>query len=242
MGSMGIMGRYGWRAVVVASFFAAPLLFPAPPPPATPAATKPAPNAKCLECHEQAGYKGSVHEMMGCTGCHVQHENYPHPANVPKPQCQTCHADEVKAFAGSVHVQRARQGTADTPTCGNCHGDVHAVLGSSDARSPVSKKILPVTCGNCHADPAFLSRHNIPFAHPVEAYRLSVHGRAIAGGNEKAATCSDCHSAHAIQPGSDVRSKVSRGNVPSTCGTCPVEIAKVYAASVHGRAVANGAA
>jgi cytochrome b subunit of formate dehydrogenase len=200
------------------------------------------PNAKCLECHDQAGYKGSVHEMMGCTGCHVQHESYPHPANVPKPQCVTCHADEVKTFATSVHAERAKRGTADTPTCGNCHGNVHAVVASTDAKSPVSKKNLPGTCGACHADPAFLSRHNIPFAHPVEAYRLSVHGRAIAGGNEKAATCSDCHSAHAIQPGSDARSKVSRVNVPSTCGTCHVEIAKVYAASVHGRAVANGAA
>ncbi len=198
------------------------------------------PNAKCLDCHDQAGYQGSVHEMMGCTGCHEQHENYPHPGGVPKPKCETCHAGEVKAFAGSVHAERAKQGTADTPTCGNCHGNVHSVLPATDARSPVSKKLLPVTCGNCHADPAFLARHEIAFAHPVEAYRLSVHGRAIASGNDKAAACSDCHSSHAIQPGSDARSKVNRKNVPATCGACHAEIAKTYAASVHGRAVARG--
>jgi cytochrome b subunit of formate dehydrogenase len=219
------------------ALFLVPLAFAAPD---KGAAKDKDPNAKCADCHDQAGYKGSVHEMMGCTGCHAQHESYPHPANVPKPKCETCHADEVKTFSGSVHAERAKQGTADTPTCGNCHGNVHAVVASTDAMSPVSKKNLPGTCGNCHADPVFLSRHQIPFAHPVEAYRLSVHGRAIAGGNEKAAACSDCHSSHAIQPGSDPRSKVNRKNVPSTCGTCHAEIAKTYAASVHGRAVANG--
>src|SRR5262249_22556969 len=72
------------------------------------------------------------------------------------------------------------------------------------------------------------------------AYKLSIHGRAITAGNNKAATCSDCHSAHSIQPGSDPRSKVSHQNVPATCGACHAEIAKTYAQSVHGEAVAGG--
>jgi formate dehydrogenase gamma subunit len=157
-----------------------------------------------------------------------------------KPDCATCHGDEVKAFESSVHAERAKQGSADTPTCKSCHGSVHSILPSTDAASTVSKKNLPNTCGACHANPQFLARHQIPFAHPVEAYKLSVHGKAIAGGNDKAASCSDCHSSHSIQPGNDPRSKVSRANVPATCGQCHAEIAKTYNASVHGKAMQRG--
>ncbi len=197
-------------------------------------------DSTCIECHDIKGYKGSIHETLGCSGCHTQAGKFPHPDNMAKPQCSTCHADEVKDFESSVHAERARKGTADTPVCSSCHGPVHSVVVASDPASPVAKKNLPNTCGNCHANPQFLARHQIPFAHPVEAYKLSVHGRAIMAGNDKAASCSDCHSSHSIQPGSDPRSKVSRMNVPATCGQCHAEIAKTYMASVHGQAMLRG--
>jgi cytochrome b subunit of formate dehydrogenase len=197
-------------------------------------------DTKCLDCHDMAGYKGSAHESVGCSSCHTQADKFPHPAGMAKPECSTCHGDEVKAFESSVHAERAKQGSADTPTCKSCHGSVHAIVPATDPKSSVSKKNLPDTCGACHANPQFLARHQIPFAHPVEAYKLSVHGKAIAKGNEKAASCSDCHSSHAIQPGNDARSKVSRANVPATCGQCHSEIAKTYNESVHGKAMARG--
>ena len=50
---------------------------------------------------------------------------------------------------------------------------------SSAVASTVAKKNLPDTCASCHSNQQFLSRHNIPFAHPVELYRQSVHGRAV---------------------------------------------------------------
>jgi cytochrome b subunit of formate dehydrogenase len=193
---------------------------------------------KCVECHDIAGYKGSAHEALGCGSCHTQAGKFPHPENMARPSCSTCHVDEVNAFSHSVHA--ARKDASDNPTCQSCHGSVHAIVTAGDAASPVSKKNLPNTCGTCHANAQFLARHQIPFAHPVEAYKLSVHGKAIARGDEKAASCSDCHSSHAIQPGSDRRSKVSRQQVPSTCGACHTEIARTYAASVHGQAAARG--
>ena len=104
----------------------------------------------------------------------------------------------------------------------------------------MAKKNLPDTCGSCHANADFLARHNIPFAHPVEAYRLSVHGRAIAAGNPAAASCSDCHSNHAIFAAREPRSKINHWNVPQTCGTCHADIDKTYLASVHGQAVQRG--
>ena len=218
------------KLAIIALFVAMPLV----------GLSNPTPDSKCTECHDITGYKGSIHEALGCSACHTQAGEFPHPANMAKPQCSTCHADEVKAFEGSVHAERLRQGAADAPTCSSCHGSVHAVVVASDPASPVAKKNLPGTCGSCHANPQFLARHHIPFAHPVEAYKLSVHGKAILKGNDKAATCSDCHSSHSIQPGSDPRSTVNRQKVPATCGQCHAEIAKTYTASVHGQAMLHG--
>jgi cytochrome b subunit of formate dehydrogenase len=74
----------------------------------------------------------------------------------------------------------------------------------------------------------------------VEAYRLSVHGRAMAAGNEKAAVCSDCHGSHAIVSGRNPRSPVHRSRVAATCGGCHSDVRDVYVASVHGKANARG--
>jgi len=71
-------------------------------------------------------------------------------------------------------------------------------------------------------------------------YRQSVHGRAVASGNEKAAACSDCHGSHAIFPSQDARSKINHWNLPATCGQCHSEIAKTYLESVHGQAMKAG--
>lgn len=147
----------------------------------------------------------------------------------------------MKDFLSSIHGQAAQKGDPQAPTCLSCHGPVHKIIVSQDPASPVAKKNLPDTCAACHSDPAFLAKHQIPFAHPVEMYKVSAHGRAIAAGNENAASCSDCHGSHAIYEARDPRSKVNHWNVPSTCGACHTEIAKTYSESVHGKAVALGA-
>ena len=175
MGVRGIMGRM-WVLLLLA-----PLCLAGP---------AKDPNAKCLECHDQAGYKGSVHEMMGCTGCHVQHESYPHPANVPKPKCETCHADEVKTFATSVHAERAKTGTADTPTCGNCHGN-----------------------------DALAKKHGLPNVYPlyidsIHGFALSKEGLLVA------ANCQSCHGSHHILSHADPQSPTYKTNIPKTCGQC----------------------
>ena len=117
---------------------------------------------------------------------------------------------------------------------------MHKILTAQDPGSPVAKNNLPATCGSCHADPGFLAMHRISFAHSVESYQASVHGRAVAAGNLKAASCSDCHSAHAIYPARDPRSTVNHWRVPATCAACHRDIEKTYHASVHGQAVARG--
>lgn len=266
------------------------------------AQTKPLqnPDDDCLACHSQkdlksesghsvyvdeSKHKSGAHSILGCTDCHTNIKEFPHPAHRAKVSCATCHADqagdvpksvhgllgahacnschgsahdaqaaaslapkicgschkdELKGFVASVHATAAKNGDAQAPSCQTCHGAVHKILTAQDPASPVAKKNLPETCGSCHANADFLAKHQIPFARPVEAYKLSVHGRAVAAGNQDAATCSDCHGSHEIRAARDAQSKINHWNVPATCGTCHSEIAKTYAASVHGQAAAAG--
>ena len=273
------------------------------PAPAAAKARKPAPSKQdeaCLACHGTAGMKSdkgksifvdpakhaaSAHAVLGCTDCHTSIKEFPHPAKIAKVQCATCHEDEVKAYAGSVHAllgetacatchgsvhelttaatllpakctechadevkilaesihgQAAKRGDADAPNCESCHGSIHAVKAASEPDSQVAHARLADTCAKCHSDAGFLSRHQIPVAHPVEAYKQSVHGHAVAGGNEKAATCNNCHGTHNIYPARDERSRVNHWRVADTCGECHTEIARQFNDSVHGKAVKAG--
>jgi cytochrome b subunit of formate dehydrogenase len=198
----------------------------------------------CATCHtsEAADLPKSVHSILGaeaCAACHGS-AHYAEPAAVPQ-LCNQCHNEEVKGFLSSVHGQAAKRGDSQGPSCESCHGSVHKMLAAQDPNSPVAKKTLPDTCASCHSNPDFLARHQIPFAHPVEAYKLSVHGRAVAAGKQDAAACSDCHGSHEIYAGRDPRSKVNHWSVPATCGACHSAIWKIYTESVHGQAVARGA-
>jgi cytochrome b subunit of formate dehydrogenase len=154
--------------------------------------------------------------------------------------CAGCHPDAVKDYSGGAHATAAGRGDRDAASCRSCHGPAHAILPASDAASRTAKANQAATCGSCHADPEFLARHDIPFAHPVEAYRQSIHGRAVAAGKEKAASCSDCHGSHAIVSGRDPRSPIHRSRVAATCGACHREAHDAYLASVHGQARVHG--
>ena len=201
----------------------------------------------CATCHadEAAAMAASVHSVLGsgndaCTTCHdAAHYTKPTASLVPQ-LCSQCHSAEVKGFLASVHGQAAKRGDPQAPTCLSCHGAVHKIVTAQDPNSPVAKKNQPNTCAACHANPAFLAKHEIPFDHPVETYESSVHGRAVAEGNNHAAACSDCHGSHAIFEARDSRSKINHWNIPKTCGTCHTQIAKTYDASIHGQAVAQG--
>ena len=200
---------------------------------------------KCATCHadEASNVPKSAHMALGdtaCESCHGNHHDVVPAAQLAPTKCAQCHADEVKEFRLSIHGQAAAAGDPDAPKCISCHGPVHQIQTSSGATSTVAKKNLPDTCASCHSNQDFLSRHKIPFAHPVELYRQSAHGRAVADGDGAAASCSDCHGSHDILPSQDARSKINHFNIPVTCGRCHVSIAKTYLESVHGQAMKAG--
>jgi cytochrome b subunit of formate dehydrogenase len=203
-----------------------------------------APPAKqCLSCHDLdlAKMAATTHGSLGCSDCHMSITNLPH-ADKPAPvSCAACHPDQVKAYSKSIHGVAGRNGMSDAATCKSCHGPAHQIVSAGDAASHVNKKNLADTCGTCHSNPEFLAKHKIPFAKPVEAYRLSLHGREVAKGNFSAASCSDCHGAHDILRSGDPKARINRMNVAATCGNCHSDTAKAFAGSVHGLAVKAGA-
>jgi cytochrome b subunit of formate dehydrogenase len=196
----------------------------------------------CVNCHEVdlVAFQASKHADMGCVGCHSSITRLPHAGKPAPVKCASCHEDQVKAYSKSVHGIAKQNGMADAATCASCHGMPHTILGASNPASKVAKKNLADTCGACHSNPDFLAKHKIPFAKPVEAYRLSVHGRAVARGNTMAPSCSDCHGSHDILASQDAKAKVNRANVADTCGVCHNDVQTVYADSVHGLAVKRG--
>jgi len=200
----------------------------------------------CATCHAEqaADVPKSVHSALGsdaCTSCHGPAHNTQAASGVAPQQCASCHSNEVKNFLSSVHGAPVARGQPRGPSCGACHGSAHKILIASDPLSPVAKQNLPSTCASCHSNPDFLAKYQIPFAHPVEAFRQSVHGRALAAGNPSAPSCSDCHSSHGILPGRNARSKTNHWNISTTCGACHAGIKKIYEESVHGKAAAHGA-
>jgi len=203
------------------------------------------PKVQCATCHDQEAknFATSAHALLGesaCATCHGSVHELTTTESLAPGKCAECHADEVKEFTASIHGQAATRGDRDAPKCTSCHGSIHEVKAASEPDATVARKNLADTCAKCHSDAGFLSRHQIPVAHPVESYKQSVHGRAIAAGSEKAADCNSCHGNHNIYPAKDQRSRVNHWKVSETCAECHAEIAKTYSESVHGVAVKAG--
>ena len=205
------------------------------------AAPASADDGNCQACHEvdREAMASTVHGFLDCGDCHggaLVEDHTPETAGV---DCATCHDEVATSYAASIHGQARANGSDEAPGCLSCHGTIHVLVPADDPDSPINPANLPGTCGSCHADPEMARKFHISVARPVEAYESSIHARGVSLG-EHAASCSDCHGSHDIQPGSDARSHVNHNNVPATCGQCHEEIASAYDASVHGVAAAQG--
>jgi cytochrome b subunit of formate dehydrogenase len=190
----------------------------------------------CTGCHEQGAKLGkSAHASLTCSSCHVKHEEYPHPANIPKPVCTSCHTQQGADYAVSVHGQAAKKGGA-APDCSLCHGSAHEVAYTKLAGF---RATVIDTCAMCHSD-------------VVDQYKKSVHGKALANGISQAPLCTDCHGEHKILSHSNQESSVSPNHIRDTCGGChgnvklsskfglPSDRLVSFDASFHGLAAQTG--
>jgi formate dehydrogenase gamma subunit len=188
---------------------------------------------------DEAEKAASIHGALACADCHDGKEDFPHRKGTSgAATCASCHEDAVAEHAKSIHAAPVAAG--DGATCRSCHGAAHGMRPASDPLSTIARKSLPETCGACHANPAFVEKHGKGgLARPVEAYRLSVHGRSVEAGRG-GASCSDCHGTHGIVPARDAAARINHGNVVQTCGGCHKEAAAAFKDSVHGKAAAAG--
>jgi cytochrome b subunit of formate dehydrogenase len=182
-------------------------------------------------------------------------------------------AAALRALTALVVLLGASAGVAQKPTnddCLACHGDASLIKDVNG--KPVSLYVDPekfknsmhggmFSCVECHTDVKTAPHENTPAkvlcatCHSDEqaAYDRSYHAHAIKNGDQRAATCVDCHgSPHELLPASDPKSKVYHANIPATCGACHgqkfvmepsghnIQAFVSYQESVHGRAVAEG--
>ena len=175
--------------------------------------------------HGRAVGKGSQQAAV-CTDCHGSHQILPttdarspiSKLSVPT-TCGKCHADQSKAFHGSIHGQALARGNSLSPSCTDCHG-IHSIQSHKDASSPVAEQNLSRdTCGRCHEGARLTKEFGIP-GNRVKSYMDSYHGLASEGGSVVAANCASCHGVHDILPSSDPRSSVNPANLEATCGKC----------------------
>ena len=154
-------------------------------------------------------FAASVHNAIGCSGCHSDVDIARHPNPSKKKQtlrefsiarveiCRQCHEDKFKLFDASIHASLLRSGNPLAPLCSDCHAP-HAVRAGAAASGPIDE----VPCRTCHS---------AVFA----AYAQSVHGLARAkdsGGG--APICADCHRSH------DVTAAASGNQIKDACLGC----------------------
>jgi hypothetical protein len=144
--------------------------------------------------------------------------------------CVTCHANVKIEFQASAH--------AAVLTCTTCHGGDPTLVSPAAHASDKGyigkpgRTDIPALCGSCHADTERMRASGLPVDQYAQ-YQQSAHGRAIAGGDLRAAVCTDCHGTHRILSPQEPTSPVARSNVPGTCERCHADATLMKAYGLH---------
>ena len=121
------------------------------------------------------------------------------------------------AFKGSVHAAAGLE-------CTSCH------KGQAAGSYSMPRTAIANTCASCHSDAAYMRKFDPQVrVDQLSQYLTSAHGRAQAKGETRVATCSDCHSSHAVVRVRDARSPVAPLNVAKTCSQCHGDPARMTA-------------
>jgi formate dehydrogenase gamma subunit len=172
---------------------------------------------------------------LQCQGCHGAGKTLPYLGGA------LFHTGPHSDYDHGFHALSLRNG-AKGASCLDCHtrnGDLTTILPASELNSTINRANIAETCGKCHGDKSIMQGSGIS-DRPFLSYRESVHAKAIARGNTRAAVCTDCHKSHDIQPAANSQSSIAKVNIPGTCGTCHQSEASEFLQSVHGQAVTRG--
>jgi predicted CXXCH cytochrome family protein len=160
-------------------------------------------------------------------------------AYAAKDTCFDCHRDMEGmslTFTNDIHYSKAI-------SCAKCHGgdqneeDQNISMSASKGfKIRLKPKEIPEFCGSCHSNTNFMSKYDAQLrTDQLEKYKTSVHGKALAVGNRKAAECGDCHIVHTTRAPSDPLSAVNPKNIAQTCGKCHASTTQAFVNSRHGR-------
>jgi formate dehydrogenase gamma subunit len=221
----------------------------------------------CATCHDEefGEYQSSVHGLALANGdpeastCHDCHgsthgvRRHTDPLSTVSRErldetCARCHADRalttrrkitipqaVQLFRNSVH---GRSSNARAATCSDCH-ESHRLKRATEQTSSIYRTNIPATCGRCHI-------------RELSAYKIGIHGTALARGVTASPVCTDCHGEHMIRGPRDAESPVASGHVTETCARCheatgiretfglPAGRLSSYRDSFHGLAARGG--
>jgi len=244
----------------IAGWILGGMLLASAPASAQPAAAPPT-NDDCQACHAEPSlvrengqpvavppetFAKSVHASLTCVDCHADLASgaeFPHPPQLARVNCATCHDAAVEQYELGIHAAARRADPKSrAATCLDCHGgNAHAILPSGDAASATNKLNVAETCATCHGNKAPVPLSGGRSGAVAGAFHDSIHGQALEKkGLIVAPTCSDCHASHAIIPKRLPDSPVHVRNVPATCGKCHEGIRQDFAESVHGAKLAAG--
>ncbi|MDD1649709.1 MAG: cytochrome c3 family protein, partial [Methylococcaceae bacterium] len=209
----------------------------------------------CLKCHEQPSkqYATSIHGVShtlgasgaaSCWDCHGKHNIVPvkqadspvFKLNLPR-TCASCHSnpgitkeyqmkypEAASNYMDSIHGRALlKMGLIVAPSCNDCHG-VHDIKRAVDRDSPINKANVAKTCGKCHVK-------------VEEIYDQSVHGQLLAKGDKNGPVCTDCHTAHEVEPPRNGHFKMASD---ARCGKCHQDRLTHYRDTYHGKAMALG--
>jgi hypothetical protein len=183
--------------------------------------------ATCLGCHGDkisvAAFAASVHGKNACTSCHVDitdlAKHMRKEVKVQKVNCERCHKKIASEHFASVHMEK-------NVSCADCHTDIHTHNYWKN-----DKRIVIAKCIQCHDKQA--------------QYRKSIHGIAVAAGNQDSAACHDCHNLHNIMKlGNDNEHREFHTKVCMKChaneemmkrNNVPTDAVESYMASYHGK-------
>ena len=158
--------------------------------------------------------------------------------------CASCHAGLSDARLARPAAAFAQQDVhrENGFGCTDCHGGDGAAgdtrrahdTGRGFKGKPAGPAVI-ATCARCHSDPAFMRRF-APRQRVDQAaeYATSVHGKQLASGDGRVATCASCHGAHGVRLVNDAKSPVFPTNVAATCAACHAD-----PAHMRGYTVAN---
>ena len=174
-----------------------------------------------------------------------------------KVTCVSCHRQQAGELAASVHGELDCQACHKGSQSYTLSADRLQAYSATDGRPPFdhgaefagkpARTDNPTLCGECHADVERMNPYGLR-VDQLARYRTSQHGKTLTQkGDDRVATCLDCHGAHDVLPANHPKSKTHPLNVPEMCAAChadeklmgeydlPVEVVAEYKQSVHGK-------